>query len=96
MMRPSLLMSVIAVLCYAVLPVQAQVVRPDPSQPGGFPLPDGAAKPIIQQNCIGCHDLRRVVNNNKDADGVAGDRPHDEVGRCARSRMRRSIRSRTI
>src|SRR5436853_5746064 len=56
-----------ASLC-AVLPAQAQVVQPDPSQPGGFPLPDGSAKVLIQEKCIVCHDLRRVVNNNKSPD----------------------------
>ena len=56
-----------ATLC-AVASAQAQVVQPDPTQPGGFPLKEGAAKPLIQQNCIGCHDLRRVVNANKDAE----------------------------
>src|SRR5439155_23956755 len=48
------------------LPAKAQEIKADPSQPGGFPLKDGSAKPLIQQNCIGCHDLRRVVNSNKD------------------------------
>jgi virginiamycin B lyase len=56
-----------ASLC-TVLPAQAQVVQPDPSQPGGFPLKDGAAKPVIQEKCVACHDLRRVVNSNKDAE----------------------------
>jgi len=56
-----------ASLC-TVLPVQAQVVQPDPSLPGGFPLKDGAAKPVIQEKCVACHDLRRVVNANKDAE----------------------------
>ncbi len=53
---------------YARLPgyALAQAVQPDPSQPGGFPLKPGAAVKTIQDNCIGCHDLRRVVNNNKD------------------------------
>src|SRR2546428_9358954 len=56
-----------ASLC-TVLPAQAQVVQPDPSLPGGFPLKDGAAKPVIQEKCVACHDLRRVVNGNKDAE----------------------------
>ena len=56
-----------ASLC-TVLPAQAQVVQPDPSQPGGFPLKDGSAKPLIQEKCVVCHDLRRVVNANKDAE----------------------------
>src|SRR4051794_37496509 len=68
MTKKSLLLSMVAATFCAVLPVQAQVVQPDPSQPGGFPLKPGNphAVMLIQQNCIGCHDLRRVVNNNKD------------------------------
>ena len=62
----TLLMSTIAASFCAVLSAQAQVVQPDPSQPGGFPLKDGAAKPLIQEKCVACHDLRRVVNANKD------------------------------
>ena len=62
----SLLASVFA-LC-AVLPVQAQVVQPNPNLPGGFPLPDGSAKALVQEKCIVCHDLRRIVNNNKSPD----------------------------
>src|SRR5262249_60445192 len=56
-----------ASLC-TVLPAQAQVVQPDPSQPGGFPLKNGSAKPVIQEKCVACHDLRRGVNANKDAE----------------------------
>ena len=56
-----------ASLC-AVLPAQAQVVQPDPSQPGGYPLKNGSAKPLIQEKGVACHDLRRVVNSNKDAE----------------------------
>ena len=26
------------------------------------------AKPVIQEKCVACHDLRRVVNANKDAE----------------------------
>src|SRR5262245_66191825 len=54
-----------ASLC-AVLPAQAQVVQADPSQPGGYPLKNGSAKPLIQEKCVACHDLRRGVNSNKD------------------------------
>src|SRR5215510_7608258 len=50
----------------AALPVYAQVVvQPDASQPGGFPLPDGSAKALVQEKCIVCHNLRNVVNSNK-------------------------------
>src|SRR5207244_4600633 len=56
-----------ASLC-AVLPAPAQVVQPDPSHPGGLPLKNGSAKPVIQEKCVACHDLRRVVNANKDAE----------------------------
>ena len=50
------------------VPAQAQVVKADPSQPGGFPLKPGRATTLIQEKCIACHDLRRVVNSNKDAE----------------------------
>src|SRR5205085_7728814 len=66
MTRKSLLMSMIAASFCAVLPAQAQVVQPDPSQPGGFPLKPGGATTLIQEKCVVCHDLRRVVNSNKD------------------------------
>src|SRR3954470_23166707 len=68
MTKRSIVTLIAAATFCAVLPVQAQVIQPDPSQPGGFPLKDGAAKPVIQEKCVACHDLRRVVNGNKDAE----------------------------
>ncbi|MEA2990572.1 MAG: virginiamycin lyase [Alphaproteobacteria bacterium] len=65
--RPLLALIAAASFC-VVLPVQAQVVQPDSGQPGGFPLKPGAATALIQERCIACHDLRRVVNSNKDAE----------------------------
>jgi virginiamycin B lyase len=52
-----------ASLC-AVLPAFGQGAQSDPSQPGGFALPDGNGKQLVQQNCVSCHDLRRVVISN--------------------------------
>ena len=48
----------------AAVPAAAQAVRQAPGEPGGFALPDGNAKQLVQERCIGCHDLRRVVNSN--------------------------------
>jgi len=56
---------VAATLC-AVLPASAQrSATPDPSQPGGYPLPDGSAKKLVQDNCTICHNLRNLVTSNK-------------------------------
>src|SRR4051794_17240531 len=52
MTKKSLLMSMLAASFYAVLPAQAQVIQPDPSQPGGFPLKPGSAKTLIQERCV--------------------------------------------
>ena len=49
---------------FAALPAYAQVVEPVRGVPGNFPLPEGSAKALVQERCIGCHDLRRVVNSN--------------------------------
>jgi len=68
MTRKSLLLTMIAASFCAVLPAHAQTVRPDPNQPGGYPLKPGSVTKLIQERCIGCHDLRRVVNSNKDAE----------------------------
>ncbi len=38
----------------AVLSAHAQVIQPDPTQIGGYPLPDGDAKAMVQQNCTIC------------------------------------------
>ena len=48
----------------AVTPALAQTVQPNSSQPGNFPLPEGSGKLLVQEACISCHDLRRVVNSN--------------------------------
>jgi hypothetical protein len=61
--KSHLILPVAASLC-AVLPAFGQVAQPDSSQPGRFSLPDGSGKQLVQQNCVGCHDLRRVVNSN--------------------------------
>src|SRR5215831_6569796 len=53
----------VASLCAAV-PAHAQVVEPSPGAPGNYALPEGGAKALVQERCIGCHDLRRVVNSN--------------------------------
>src|SRR5882757_413754 len=47
---------------------QAQVVQPDPTQPGNYPMPAGSAKELVQQRCVVCHDLRNIVNSNKSAE----------------------------
>ena len=49
---------------FAAFPAFAQEAQFDPSQPGGAVLPDGAGKKLVQDNCVGCHDLRRVVTAN--------------------------------
>jgi hypothetical protein len=60
-----LILTMAASLC-AVLPASAQrSAQPDPSQPGGYPLPDGSAKKLVQENCTICHDLRNLVLSNK-------------------------------
>lgn len=56
------------VTALAALPAYGQSVKPDPSQPGGYPLKPGGTTALIQEKCIACHDLRRVVNSNKDAE----------------------------
>src|SRR5258708_2298408 len=68
MSKKSLLILTMAASVCAALPAQAQVVQPDPSQKGGYPLPDGSAKTLVQENCTICHDLRNVVNSNKSRD----------------------------
>src|SRR5215470_5878039 len=68
MSKRTLLSLAVATSVCAALPAYSQVVQPDPSQPGGFPLKPGAAKTLIQERCVACHDLRRVVNANKDAE----------------------------
>ena len=63
-----LILTMAASLC-AVLPASAQrSAQPDPSQPGGYPLPDGSAKKLVQENCTICHDLRNLVISNKSPD----------------------------
>jgi virginiamycin B lyase len=62
-MRKGFCFAMILMGC-AVTPALAQTVQPDSSQPGNFPLPDGAGKILVQEACISCHDLRRVVNSN--------------------------------
>jgi virginiamycin B lyase len=61
--RPLVILTMALSVC-AAAPAVAQVEKPDPSQPGNFALPDGAAKTLVQERCISCHDLRRVVNSN--------------------------------
>jgi virginiamycin B lyase len=68
MTRRPLLALIAAVSFCAVLPAHAQVVQPDPNLPGKYPLPDGSAKTLVQQNCVICHDLRNIVNSNKSAE----------------------------
>ena len=65
--RSLLMLTAAASLC-AVLPAFAQGLQGDPSQPGGYALPDGNGKQLVQQNCVGCHDLRRVVTANNSPD----------------------------
>jgi len=67
MSKKSLLIFAAASLC-AVAPAFAQIIEPDASLPGRYPLPDGSAKALVQQNCTICHDLRNVVNSNKSRD----------------------------
>ena len=64
MSKSFLLILTAAVSLGAALPALGQALQPDPSQPGGFPLPDGNGKQLVQQNCVSCHDLRRVVNSS--------------------------------
>src|SRR5258708_9156756 len=68
MSKKSLLILTMAASVCAALPARAQLVQPDPSQVGNYPLPDGSAKALVQQNCTICHDLRNVVNSNKSRD----------------------------
>src|SRR4051794_23932846 len=69
MKKRSLLGVVAGGALLAALPAFAQVVvQPDASQPGGFPLPDGSAKALVQQRCVICHNLRNIVNSNKSAE----------------------------
>jgi virginiamycin B lyase len=69
MSNKSLLILTMAASLCAVLPASAQrSAQPDPSQPGGYPLPDGSAKKLVQENCTICHDLRNLVISNKSPD----------------------------
>jgi virginiamycin B lyase len=61
MSKKTLLMLAAAASLCAGAPAFAQPVQPDPSQPGGYPLPEGSGKKLVQYNCVSCHDLRRVV-----------------------------------
>src|SRR5580704_18321108 len=61
--RSLLMFTAAACLCAAV-PAFGQGLQGDPSQPGGFALPDGSGKALVQENCVSCHDLRRVVTAN--------------------------------
>ena len=68
MSKKTLLMLTAAAFVCAGAPAHAQqnvVVQPDASQPGGFPLPEGSAKKLVQDNCTICHNLRNIVNSNK-------------------------------
>ena len=66
MSKKSLLIFTMAATLCAVLPASAQrSAEPDPSQPGGYPLPDGSAKKLVQDNCTICHNLRNLVTSNK-------------------------------
>ena len=67
MAKKSLLMLTAASMVAAV-PAFGQVPQADPSQPGGYVLPDGSAKAMVQQNCTICHDLRNIVFSNKSAE----------------------------
>src|SRR3954447_19596444 len=68
MTKRSLLGVVAGGALLAALPVHAQVVQPDPTQPGNYPLPNGSAKTVVQEKCVVCHDLRNIVNSNKSAE----------------------------
>jgi len=68
MTKRSLLGAVAGGALLLALPVQAQVVQPDPTQPGNYPLPNGSAKTLVQEKCVVCHDLRNIVNSNKSAE----------------------------
>ena len=69
MSKKSLLILTVAASLCAVLPASAQrSAEPDPSQPGGYPLPDGGAKKLVQDNCTICHNLRNLVISNKSPD----------------------------
>ena len=57
-------LSVLLTAAFAVVPAAAQTSGQASGEPGGFALPDGSAKQLVQERCIGCHDLRRVVNSN--------------------------------
>ena len=61
-------LSVLLTAAFAVVPAAAQTSRQASGEPGGFALPDGSAKQLVQERCIGCHDLRRVVNSNYSPD----------------------------
>jgi virginiamycin B lyase len=66
MSNKSLLILTIAASLCAVLPASAQrSAEPDPAQPGGYPLPEGSAKKLVQDNCTICHNLRNLVVSNK-------------------------------
>src|SRR6266446_4063000 len=68
MTKRSLLGVVAGGALFAALSAHAQVVQPDPAQPGNYPLPDGSAKELVQQRCVVCHNLRNIVNSNKSAE----------------------------
>ena len=69
MTKQSLLILMLAASVCAAAPASAQrFVEPDPSQPGGYPLPDGSAKKLVQENCTICHNLRNLVLANKSAE----------------------------
>jgi virginiamycin B lyase len=60
--RPALL----AVSLCIVLPAAAQGQRRERTP---VVLPDGPGKEIVQNNCVGCHDLRRVTGDGYTRDG---------------------------
>src|SRR5258706_12041022 len=68
MTKRSLLGAVAGCALLVALPAYAQVVQPDATQPGGYPLPDGTAKALVQEKCVVCHNLRNIVNSNKSAE----------------------------
>jgi virginiamycin B lyase len=58
-------MLIIAAAICAALPALGQE-QPEPAGKAAeqYVLPDGDAKQTVETNCIGCHDLRRVVHSN--------------------------------
>src|SRR5215813_15522665 len=65
MYSKSLLVLTTAASVCAAMSAHGQVVQPTPGVPGDYVLPDGSAKPTVQENCTICHNLRNVVNSNK-------------------------------